>query len=180
MRISTVSEKPEQQVLKSAKNIVLGKDRPPILTQILLLVALMCFCYYFFWNGLRIVALNYVSNLEDGGDAQGVINALGAKFSIDEPIKAFKLYGMGMMASWGAALLGMAFVWRRKVWAYYIFFLGMLAAFLCPIIFLSLKYFMGGIDWVDYVIPPVLIGLFYLSMMRLRKLKEKAEMAKLA
>lgn len=158
---------------------MLGNDRPPLLTQLLLLLALVCFGYYFFWNGLRIVALNYVDGVEEAWEAKAKIQAIGEKYSISDGLKSFKMYGMGMMASWALAFVGMVFIWRRKVWAYYIFFFALTIAFLCPIIFLSMKYFVEGIDMADYIIPPVLIGLFYLSMMRLRKLKEKAEIEKL-
>ena len=176
ININKVSEAPEKEYLKSAKKLVLGSKRPPLFTRILLMVAFVFFCYYFFWNGLRVMALSSIDTIENPEEFKVRFQKLADDYGIEDGISSFKMYGLLMMAGWGVVGLGMALVYRRILSGYYLFFGGLLVALVVPVIILGFDYsFNGGVDIYDFIIPPALAGLFWISFKRLKKLKEEAK-----
>ena len=173
LNINKVSEEPEKEYARAAKKIVLGKERPPFFTRVILGVALVCFCYYFIWNGLRVMLLSDVNVAM----FKARIQSFGEEYGIKDAISVFKSYGLAMVITWLVAAGGMALIWRRKLIGYYLFFAGMLGALVVPFVTTGWEYStQGGVDWFDFVIPPVLGAIFYLSFKRLRKLKHEVKM----
>lgn len=173
--INKVSEAPEKEYIKAARKVVFGTKRPPLFTRVLIMIAFTAFIYYFFWNGLRLVALTSIDSIENPQEFKASIQSLGEKFDISDGLKTFKQYALGMMFVWALAGVGLSIIYRRKIIGYYLFFAGMLGALAVPLIVLGFSYsFEGGADWIDFVIPPILIAVFYLSFKRLKKLKEEA------
>ncbi len=179
--INKVSERPEQEYAKAAKKVLLGNQRPPLFTRIILIVALICVGYYFLWNGLKFVALNNIDSFsaKESAEFKTVIYKLGHKHGMEDPLNQIKTYCLAMLAASGLGLVSMAIIYRRKLFGYYMFFIAMLAMLVIPFVLLTWDYATNGVDFYDYIIPPALAGIFYVSFKRLKKLKEEARLAKL-
>lgn len=174
--INKLSERPEQEYAKMAKKVLLGSSRPPLFTRIILLLALICFGYYFIWNGLRVVVLSNIDSVENPELFKQKLQALGDEHGITDALKTFKNYGMAMVFTWLACGIGMGFIYRRKLAGYYVFFAGLLAALIIPFVLLGWSYSTSEVDWYDFVIPPALFAIFFISFKRLKKLKEEARL----
>ncbi len=179
--INKVSETPEKEYAKAAKKLVLGSDRPPLFTRVILIVALIAMSYYFLWNGLRYFVIDNIDSLNtsDAAVAKAKLQKLGEEHNISDAVKTFKQYGLFMLISAAISLVGMAFIYRRKLFGYYIFLVGLVAMLLTPFITLSWSYVTSEVDFYDFIIPPVLGFIFFVSYKRLKKLKEEARLSKL-
>ena len=180
--INKVSERPEQEYVKAAKKVLLGNQRPPLFTRVILIVALVCVGYYFLWNGLRVVALSNIDSFDSAREASEFkisIQEFGEKFGIKNGLETFKNYGLAMLIASGLALAAMAIIYRRKIFGYYVFFVAMLGMLVTPFVLLSWDYATSEVDFYDYIVPPALAAIFYVSFKRLKKLKEEARLAKL-
>jgi len=176
LKINKLSEKPEKEYAKMAKNVLLGSSKPSVFTQLLLLIALICFGYYFVWNALRVTVLSNIDSVDDPQLFKQKIQYLGSQYGIEDGLKTFKNFGLLMMLAWAIVGAGMAAIYRRKLFGYYLLACGLLTALIVPFISLTWKYVTAEVDWWDFVIPPALIVVFFLSFKRLRKLKEKAKL----
>lgn len=174
--INKLSEKPEQEYAKMAKKVLLGSSRPPLFTRMILLVALICFSYYFIWNGLRVVVLGSIDSVENPELFKQKLQVLGEEHGITDALKTFKNYGLAMVFTWLATAVGMGLIYRRKLVGYYLFFAGLLGALVIPFVLLGWSYCTSEVDWFDFVVPPVLFGIFFISFKRLKRLKEAAKL----
>lgn len=180
--INKVSERPEQEYAKAAKKVILGSQRPPLFTRIILMIALVVVGYYFLWNGLRILALSNIDSFDSAREAAEFkisIQKFGEKFGIENGLETFKNYGLAMLVASGLALAAMAIIYRRKLFGYYLFFVAMLGMLVIPFVMLTWDYATSEVDFYDYIVPPALAAIFFISFKRLKKLKEEARLAKL-
>ena len=177
--INKVSEEPEKEYIKSAKKLLLGRKRPPLFTRVILGIALVAFVYYFIWNGLKMILFTpgSIEILDDPDKFIALINELGKKFDISDPMSTFLLNAQIMVAAWAIILIGMLIIYRRKITGYYIFFFGLLVSLVTPFAVLGWDYATSpsdGTDLLDHIVPVALFIIFFISFKRLKKLKEEA------
>ena len=170
----STSETLDKDYLKKAKKAILGSEKPSMYLRILYWISLPIFLYYVLWNGLRMIALNSIELIDNPEEFKINIQKLGEKFGMTDGVASFKLYALVMMIAFGLFFIGVILAYRKKMLGYYIIFPSLIVGFLAPIFLLSWSYFIGELDFWDYLIAPALIVAYYLPYNKKRKERDTA------
>jgi hypothetical protein len=166
-----VIEEKDIRLFKRVWHVVMGRIKPPLLTRILLLAALVSFIYYFCWNAFRYFALTFIELLDNPEDIKASLQHIGDRNGISDALNSFSMFYLVMMLNQLLVLAGMILIYRRMVAGYAMFIAGQAITFLSPLVLLNMDYFVDEIDIVDKVGPVILAVAFLFSMMRLKHIR---------
>lgn len=128
------------------KRLVLGKERPNLLTRISVIIGFVGWLYLFSWHMITFLSLILLGNLKQSKDIRPAYQALGQKYGFVDTISALKIYSLVQVIIYCIILFGLILIWRKKK-------LGFLFYVSTFILSLLTTYFMMGFQYMKHEIP---------------------------
>lgn len=143
------------------RNLIFGKDRPGIYTQITFYINLIGTIIFGLWSTVSYFAISYraIFHTQKGVDVAAIINERGIELGFTEGnfIERLSTFHGVSMVCWTIILFSLVLLWRRKRVFAYFFFVPFLFYFGMMVFYISFTYFLEDTTGFDKVVLLILL-----------------------
>lgn len=146
------------------KNFFLGKENPGFYTRIIFIAGFISFLWFFSWNLLNLLALRMIENDDKMKHLKMIFYELRDNYGVYDVFTAYFLMVIVSLSGSALMFIGLLFVWRKKIWASYLFLAGQTICLLSPVLFMGMSFFLNEMSPAEYFGPLFLILLFAIEI----------------
>lgn len=152
--------------LQRFRILILGRERPNLLTRISLLIAFLIWIYLFSWQLLTLVSIIFSGSLAHADGIKAAYHSIGSNnYGFVDGAIRLKFFTIVQLGLYFLSLIGLIFIWRSKKWGFILFILSYVLVLLSTLLIMGSTYIMKEIPIIDLLliggsIIYFLIGLF--------------------
>jgi hypothetical protein len=133
--------------------IILGKERPNLLTRISLIIAFLIWVYLFSWQLLTLVAILFSDNLAHADGIKAAYHSIGKnKYGFIDGAVRLKLFTLVQLGLYLMSLVGLVFVWRQKRWGFILYLLSYMLILISSLLIMGWTYIEKEIPLIDLIL----------------------------
>lgn len=156
-------------LLQRLRRIVLGKEKPDLLTRTSVLVGLVVWVYLFSWHLLTFLSIILMNNLKPQGNSQGpqIIKAafqrVGSReYGYSDTLNRLLVHSIGEMILYGIVLIGLILIYRKKRLGFLLYIFAFLGTFVLTFFIMGTDYMSKELSMVDSLL--ILFGVLYFAI----------------
>ena len=160
MALPTVEPK---SLLQRVRRLILGKEKPNLLTRISCGVGLVLWIYLVSWHILTFVALFLFDTLKSSDVIRASFNRVGGRYIQGDPINHLLVYSLLEIAIYFVMLVGLILIYRKKKLGFLLFVFGGLATFLGTFLIMGYDFLMKETSIGDLLLLGAAVAYFGLG-----------------
>ena len=146
------------------KRIILGKQRPNLLTRISVLVGFVVWIYLFLWQFMTLISLLLMPNLEQSDYLKPIYKKVGEYYyGYEDTYNQLLMHSFVQIIICMVLFIGLVLIWRKLKLGIVLFILGNIATLFVTYFLMGQDYLINETPIVDFVLIGVLILYFSLG-----------------
>ncbi len=140
---------------QKVKQLILGKERPNLLTRVSVGVGFLIWVYLFSWHLLSFLSLIMMHGLKPGWKKSVVpaFNRVGSKlYGYADTINTIQVHALIQFAVFFMMLLGLILIYRKKRLGFLLYIIGAGGSLLATLMVMGNKYFFAEVTKIDFVL----------------------------
>lgn len=162
MALPTVEPK---NLLQRVRRLILGKQKPNLLTRVSCGIGLVLWIYLISWHVLTFVALMLFDTLKSSEVIRASFNRVGGRYIQGDPINHLIIYSMLEIIIYIVMLFGLILIYRKKKLGFLLFVFGGLATFLVTFFIMGYNFLMKETSIGDLLLLGGAIAYFGLGVL---------------
>lgn len=134
---------------------IVGREKPNMLTQISVAIALVIWFYFFSWNLLTFLTITLMDTLDQAAAIESAFNRIGRPYQtfLHGNILTYLLINSVVQLFINAAsLIGLILIWRKKRAGFLVYIFANLATWLTAVLMMGLSYVAHENSLADFVL----------------------------
>lgn len=133
------------------KRVILGKERPNLLTRVSVITAFIAWLYLFSWQILTFLSIILLDNLDQSDYVKAVYVRVGNVYGNNITNKLF-VHSACQIGLYLIILFGLILIWRKKKLGFLIYVIGNLVSFLLTFVLMGFYYLVNEIPIFDFIL----------------------------
>ncbi|MEO9533051.1 MAG: hypothetical protein ABJG68_08950 [Crocinitomicaceae bacterium] len=137
------------------KQLILGKERPNLLTRVSVGAGLVIWVYLFSWHLLTFLSLQMMSGLKPGWrrDVVPAFHRVGSKlYGYADTVNMLSVHALVQFLMYFMILLGLILIWRKKKLGFLLYIFGAIGSLIVTTIILGWDYLINETTPTDFVL----------------------------
>ena len=137
------------------KQLILGKERPNLLTRVSVGAGLVIWVYLFSWHLLTFLSLQMMSGLKPGWrrDVVPAFHRVGSKlYGYADTVNMLSVHALVQFLMYFMILLGLILIWRKKKLGFLLYIFGAIGSLIVTTIILGWDYLINETTATDFVL----------------------------
>ena len=137
------------------KRLILGKERPNLLTRVSVGAGLVVWVYLFSWHLLTFLSLQMMSGLKPGWrrDVVPAFHRVGSKlYGYADTVNMLSVHSLVQFLMYFMILLGLILIWRKKKLGFLLYIFGAIGSLIVTTIILGWDYLINETTPTDFVL----------------------------
>ncbi len=143
------------------KRLILGSDKPNLITRASVISGFVIWLYLFSWQLLTFLSIILLGNLEQSAYIKAIYVHVGNAYDNNIINKLF-LHSISQIIVYLIILAGLILIWRKRKIGFLMYIIGFMTSLIITFIILGLKYMTREIPVFDYIL--ILSSLIYFSI----------------
>lgn len=132
--------------------LILGVERPNLLTRVSVFIAFVVWIYFFTWHLISLLSLLLIDNLKQASTVRAAYTKIGHRYNFSDTINRLTLYSLIEVTLYGALLIGLILIWRKKKTGLLIYIVGNLFNLVITFLLMGYSFMINEIPFYDYCI----------------------------
>ncbi len=138
-------------IAQRLRMIILGPERPNLLTRISVFIGFLTWLYFFTWHLISLLSLLLMDNLKQARTVKEAFSKIGRKkYDFTDTITRLTLHSLIEVALYTLILIGLILIWRKKKTGLLIYVFGSLLSLVITFFLLGYSYMIQEIPIYDY------------------------------
>lgn len=148
------------------KTVIIGSDKPNVLTQISVWIGFVSSLYLASWHLITLLTLLFLDTLKNSAHLRASFDAIGRRnYNFQDTINKLWFYAISELIIFGVILFGLALIWRKKKLGFLLYVFGNLSTVFITIVFMGFDFIKKEGVPFDYILIGILtlyftIGIF--------------------
>lgn len=143
------------------RRLLLGKEKPNLLTRISVISGFVVWLYLFSWQMLTFASILLLGQLDQSNFVRATYNHVGRGYKTDI-INLLFLHSIIQIGIYFLILFSLILIWRRMKVGFLIYVLGYLATLAISFFLMGINFLVKEIPLVDYIL--ILTSVLYFSI----------------
>lgn len=143
------------------RRLLLGKEKPNLLTRISVISGFVVWLYLFSWQMLTCVSILLLGQLDQSNYVRATYNHVGSAYKTDI-INLLFLHSIIQIGIYFLILFSLILIWRRIKVGFLIYVLGYLTTLAISFFLMGVNFLVKEIPLVDYIL--ILTSVLYFSI----------------
>jgi hypothetical protein len=149
----TLKKKEKKSVFQRLRNLILGKEKPNLLTRISVGAGFLIWIYLISWHVLTLLSILLMGSLKQSELVEGAFNRVGSKlYSYPDTINTLTVHTLLQLILFGIILLGLVLIWRKKKIGFLLYVASHVGTIFITIIVMGMEFFTAETSITDLII----------------------------
>lgn len=172
----SLEKKNKKSVIQRLKHVVLGKEKPNLLTRISVWGGFALWIYLVSWQVLTLLSIFLMGSLKQAELVEKSFIRVGSKlYGYADTLNLLTIHTFLQLCAFGIILLGLIFIWRKKRLGFLLYVIGNVLTIAITIVVLGLKYFKAEMSITDLFLIGTGTLYFGIAALWLYKFKSKKD-----
>lgn len=148
-----LNKKEKKSLLQRIKNLVLGKQRPNLLTRVSVWAGFLIWIYLITWQLLTLISLLLMGSLKQSELVEGSFHRVGSKlYGYADTVNVLYIHTFIQLVLFGIMLMGLILIWRKKRLGFLLYTASNVSTLLATFTVLGPVYFSEEVPVMDIIL----------------------------
>ena len=136
----SLEKKPKRSLIQRIKHVILGKERPNLLTRLSVWAGFLLWIYLVSWQILTLLSLVLMGSLKQADLVEKSFIRVGSKlYGYADTVSLITIHTLLQLVAFGVILFGLILIWRKKRLGFLLYVIGNVLIILITVFVLGLK-----------------------------------------